>query len=212
MGENLFFAPLNAQVWLPQVDLKCIRRDEQSFRIFPIKLTRASIMTPKARHMRNSPYDKSISVEKLFAAAFNKSHFIYQRESLLGWRPVINDLAPGITVDELQPPTEKTASFTNSPDIKVRETSVAILIEVLLPKINEDSLYLEISGDLLIIKAQSADTDDMDTPSGDDVDHTMVHRYVKLPITAQPGNVQARIEDNLLRVIINKPWTGIKEE
>jgi HSP20 family molecular chaperone IbpA len=162
-------------------------------------------MTPKARHMRNSPRETSISVDELFAAAFYESNFIYQRESLLGWRPVINDFEPCITDGEHQSPTEKTASFTNSSDIKVHETAEAILIEVMLPKILEDSLYLEITGDLLIIRAQRADT-----AAGNDVDHTMVHRYVKLPITAQPGNVKARIEDNMLRIIINKPWLGIK--
>lgn len=162
--------------------------------------------------MLNSPQEKSISVDELFAAAFNESNFIYQRESLLGWRPVINDFEPYITDGEHRPATENTTSFTNSPDIKVRETSESILIEVMLPKINEDSLYLEISGDLLIIRAQRAGAEHMSTPSSDDVDHTMVHRYVKLPMMAQPGNVQARIEDNLLRVIINKPWMGIEND
>lgn len=169
-------------------------------------------MTPKARHMRNSPRENSISVDELFTAAFNESNFIYQRESLLGWRPVINDFEPFTTNGEPRSLTEKKKSFTNSPDIKVRETSASILIEVMLPEINEDSLYLEISGDLLIIKAQRAGTDQMDSDTGVDVDQALVHRYVKLPITAQPGNVQARIEDNLLRVIINKPWTGIKDD
>lgn len=161
--------------------------------------------------MRSSLQEKCISVDELFAAAFNESTFTYQRESLLGWRPVINDYEPCITNGENRPATEKTASFTNSPDIKVRETSESILIEVMLPKIDEDSLYLEISGDLLIIRAQREGAEHMGSPSKDDVDHTMVHRYVKLPITAQPGNVQARIEENLLRVIINKPWIGINK-
>jgi HSP20 family molecular chaperone IbpA len=169
-------------------------------------------MTPKARHMRNSLRETSISVDELFAAAFNKSNFIYQRESLLGWRPVINGLEHRITGNEHQTPIEKTASFTNSPDIKVRETAETILIEVTLPKIHEDSLFLEITGDLLIIRAQRADTEHMGSAVDNEADPSMVHRYVKLPITAQPGNVQARVEDNLLRVIINKPWMGIKDE
>lgn len=169
-------------------------------------------MTPKARHMRNSPRDTSISVDELFTAAFNESNFIYQRESLFGWRPVINDFEPYITGGEHRSTNENTTSFTNSPDIDVRETSESILIEVMLPDINEESLYLEISGDLLIIRAQRTGAEEMANGIGDDVDHTMVHRYVKLPITAQPGNVQARIEDNLLRVIINKPWNDIKDE
>lgn len=169
-------------------------------------------MTPKARHMRSSLRERSISVDELFAAAFNESNFIYQRESLLGWRPVINDIKPYITDGEHRSQTEKKTSFTNSPDIKVSETAEAILIEVILPKINEDSLYLEITGDLLIIRAQKEGTEPADTSADPDVDHAMLHRYVKLPIMAQPGNVQARIEDNLLRVIINKPWMGIKGE
>lgn len=169
-------------------------------------------MTPKARHMRNSLHERTISVDELFAAAFKKSKFFYQRESLLGWRPVTNDYAQYKIDSERQSSFRNKSSLANSPDINVHETAESIFIEVMLPEIDEESLYLEVSGDLLIIRAKKVNAGTKNSGRSEKTDGSLVHRFVKLPVAAQPGNVQARLENSLLKVIINKPWTELREE
>ena len=165
-------------------------------------------MTLKARHMRSRPQDRAISVDELFTAAFDNPNFYYQRESLLGWRPVTHNSDPRRVEGVPRSSSGEKPSYSNSPDIIVKDTPEAILIEVTLPEINEDSLYLEVSGDLLIVRAQRAVSDKNQPERSKKIDKSMVHRYVKLPVAAQPGNVQARLENQVLRVKINKPWTG----
>jgi HSP20 family molecular chaperone IbpA len=165
-------------------------------------------MTSKARHMHIRLHDKAISVDDLFAAAFDNPHFYYQRQSLLGWRPVARHRNPH-RADKIPPSPEKEApSYTHSPDVTVQDTPEAILIEIILPEINEDSLYIEVTGDLLIVRAEKASLVNRRIQSDEKTDNIMVHRYVKLPVAAQPGNVRARLENHVLRVVINKPWAG----
>lgn len=169
-------------------------------------------MAPKARHLRNTLENKAISVDRLFKTAFSKSHYIYQRESLLGWRPVTTDSIASIDDEPPYPPVDKAPSFTNSPDVKMHETPESIFVEVMLPDINEESLYLEVSGDLLIIRAEKAVADSDASYPANQAKRPMVHRFIKLPVAAQPGNVQARLEGNVVRVQIGKPLAGFRND
>ena len=100
--------------------------------------------------------------------------------------------------------------FNNSPDVKIRETAETIVIEIELPDIDEESLYLEVSGDLLIIKAERAVLVQPQSGPNRSRKPSPVHRYVKLPIAARPGNIQARLDGPLLRIKISKPFANIK--
>lgn len=160
-------------------------------------------MPPKVRHLKSGPQNSTISVDRLFAAAFRQPHFIYQKESLLGWRPVGMKTSLRTRNADKSSSKEKPPEFNNSPDVKVQEAPESILIEVVLPDIHEDSLYLEVSGDLLIIKAERTRPGRKTTSNKDD--KPMVHRFIKLPVIAQPGGVKARLEGNMLKVIIRKP-------
>ncbi|MGD9247377.1 MAG: Hsp20/alpha crystallin family protein [Desulfobacteraceae bacterium] len=165
-------------------------------------------MTLKARHMRSRPQDRAISVDELFSAAFDNPNFYYQRESLLGWRPVTHDGEPHQVENAPRLSSGEKPSYSNSPDIIITDTPQALFIEVTLPEINEESLYLEVSGDLLIVRAERRVSDNDRSEWSQKSDKPMVHRYVKLPVAAQPGNVQARLVDHVLKVKINKPWSG----
>ena len=172
-------------------------------------------MTSKARPLRNQLPHMAISVDALFAAAFHKSQRIFQRESLLGWRPVIMDagLSTPLSTQGKPAPYEKKEStlFSNSPDVIVKEESGVVTIEVELPDIDEESLYLEVSGDLLIIQAEKM------SPEGDRLEPArshkdfMVNRYVKLPFAANPGQIQARLDGPMLRITIGGPLASDRE-
>ena len=204
--------PLNAQVWAPQVDLKSNPEAVIASWFLPRRITKVWYMTPKARPLKNDLPHIAISVDELFTAAFHKSHRIYQRESLLGWRPVTFE--PTASYPHEEPPLvhPEAPRFSNSPDVKIRESAETIIIEIELPDIDEESLYLEVSGDLLIIKAERTTT--VQHPSGakKSPKASLVHRYVKLPVAARPGNIQARLDGSLLRIKISKPLANIRSK
>lgn len=93
----------------------------------------------------------------------------------------------------------------SDPGIQIHETAERFVIEVELPRIKADSLYIEITGDLLIIrgerdlKAKANGWQGAPRNAG-----PMVHRYIQLPVTARPGEVQARLEGNTVKVNILK--------
>lgn len=159
-------------------------------------------MTPKARPLSHHLPHTAISVDALFAAAFHKSRRIYQHESLLGWRPV--EMAPSVTDHPEKSPAHRKAppAFSNSPDVKIRETSESITIEVELPDIDEESLYLEVSGDLLIIRAEKLAPKQRGSKSAKPHPPVLVNRFVQLPFKAKPGHIQARLDGDVLRIII----------
>jgi len=176
-------------------------------------------MTSRARPLRNQLPHMAISVDALFAAAFHKSPRIFQRESLLGWRPVITDAAlstplptPLSTHGDPSPSGKKDSTlFSNSPDVILKEKSGVVTIEVDLPDIVEESLYLEVSGDLLIIQAEKmAQKGDRSEPAKSHK-KLMVNRYVKLPFAAKPGQIHARLDGPMLRITIGGPLASLRE-
>jgi HSP20 family molecular chaperone IbpA len=94
----------------------------------------------------------------------------------------------------------------------VREKSGVVTIEVELPDIDEESLYLEVSGDLLIIQAKKiAPKGDRSEPTKSHKDF-MVNRYVKLPFAARPGQIRARLDGPMLRITIGGPLASDREK
>jgi HSP20 family molecular chaperone IbpA len=165
-------------------------------------------MTPKARPFRNNLSHIAITVDELFKAAFHQSLRIYQRESLLGWRPVAMDADLSEHSEPSPSMGQESPLFSNSPDVKIRETSEIIAIEVELPDIDEESLYLEVSGDLLIIRAEKISRDEPQSQPVKTHKPPMVHRYVKLPVVVKPGQIQARLDGPMLQIKIGKPLAG----
>lgn len=162
-------------------------------------------MASKARHLRSGVNHNSISVDQLFDAAFGPSPMLYRRESLMGWRRVSSErmTLPDFVAD--YQPLPRKAVTGNPPGVRIYETPERIMVEVELPKIKADSLYLEISGDLLIIRGERivkkpgiGQNKKLSTKG------PLVHRYVQLPIVARPGEVRARLDGNTVKVNISK--------
>jgi HSP20 family molecular chaperone IbpA len=168
-------------------------------------------MTSKAHPLRNQLPHMAISVDALFAAAFHKSRRIFQQESLLGWRPVTMDAALTTHLQPSPSGKKKSTLFSNSPDVIVREKSGVVTIEVELPDIDEESLYLEVSGDLLIIQAEKLAPDGDPSEPAKSHQEFMVNRYVKLPFAARPGEIRARLDGPMLRITIGGPLASDQE-
>lgn len=158
-------------------------------------------MAPKARHLNKVPLNWYQTVDRLFAVAFMQSTAAYRRVSLCGWRP----LSPGAQLQPLLTATEDGAPWAqdNETGVVIQDTETGISIEIEVPEIKEESLYLEVSGDTLIVRAESVEPL---KPSqvNSNKNRFLFQRFIHLPVEANPGQVQARLVGRTIRVIITK--------
>ncbi len=162
-------------------------------------------MTSRALPLRSAPQNFHKKVNRLFAAAFGPSPAMYKHASLCGWWPLTAHPSPTslLTTDSRE--VGSTWPDDNPPGVSVYETKDAIVIEVELPEIKENSLYLEISGDLLIIRGErspgrSVRRHDLDQHH----EGTLVQRFIHLPVIARPQEVRARLVGNIIKINISK--------
>jgi HSP20 family molecular chaperone IbpA len=163
-------------------------------------------MAPKAIHLKRGVQNIYITVDQLFEAAFGPAPREYQHKSLLGWRPLTPDFAPSPLWSKNMPRDDMEKHAVPSPGVKVYETEALIVVEVELPPIEEESLYIEISGDLLIIRGNRVPAKAYSRSKSHKQAVRKVYRYVQLPVTASPGEVRARLEGNTVRVMIRKQY------
>ncbi len=161
-------------------------------------------MAYKAIHLRRGSQNIYITIDKLFEVAFGPTPRDYRLKSLMGWRPLVQNSESSAFGDKEGPSIEPDPSSCSSPGVIVYETEALIVVEVELPPIQEDSLYIEISGDLLIIRGRQATASPSKRVKAGIRRPKIVHRYVQLPVIAKPGEVRARLEGNTVRVIILK--------
>ena len=162
-------------------------------------------MAPKAIHLKRGYKNAFVTVDQLFDAAFGRKPERYQIESLLGWRPLVPDSVPSTFQFEKKAAGHGKRPPVLPPDVKVYETEELIVVEVELPAIEKDSLYLEISGDLLIIRGNRMPPEQRRPLKHPPKAGKAVYRYVQLPLVVKPGEVKARLDGHVVRVTINKP-------
>ena len=161
-------------------------------------------MASKAVRLKSNVPKAVFTVDQLFAAAFGPEPIEYHNKSLLGWRPVAmspDGFPYGV---QKQSSAVGASSAESQSGVKVYETDSLIVVEVELPAIDEDSLYLEISGYMLIIRGTQLPLEAPNRPHAAKRIEKAVHRCVQLPVIARPGQVRARLEGNVVRVMIRK--------
>lgn len=161
-------------------------------------------MASRAIRLKGDVPKAVFTVEQLFAAAFGPEPLEYHRKSLFGWRPL--PLNPGGFPfgGENPMPTAGTSSPESHSGVKVYENEALIVVEVELPAIEEESLYLEISGDTLIIRGKRLFPKAADRANIASHPKQEVQRHIRLPVIARPGEVRARLTGNIIRVTIRK--------
>jgi HSP20 family molecular chaperone IbpA len=161
-------------------------------------------MAPRAIHLKRGLQDIYITVDSLFEAAFGPTPRDYLHKSLLGWRPMA---AHGLAMPpqaKNRPGRNAERALVQAPGVKLFETEALIVVEIELPPIEEQSLYLEISGDMLIIRGNRASAATPNPPHRRKRAARKVYRYVQLPVVARPGEVRARLDGHVVRVMIRK--------
>jgi HSP20 family molecular chaperone IbpA len=167
-------------------------------------------MASKAIRLKRGLQNVYITVNQLFEAAFGPTPRDFKHKGLLGWRPLEPDSAtPPIWAKSTTPVGIERPLFP-SPGVKMFETDDLIVVEVELPAIEEESLYLEISGDLLIIRCTRVPAGAATSPSESlKKADRKVQRLIHLPVFASAGDVRARLEGQTVRIMIRKS-NGLK--
>jgi HSP20 family molecular chaperone IbpA len=160
-------------------------------------------MAPRAHHLNKVPLNWHKTIDRLFTAAFGPSDVAYQRASLCGWR----SLASNAQLDPLLGDHEDGPSRTteNGPGVAILETAIGFTIEIDMPDIKEESLYLEVSGDTLIIRGERAEpTAPPPSPANRRLKHALFQKIIRLPVLAHPGQVRAKLKGDTIRINIAK--------
>jgi HSP20 family molecular chaperone IbpA len=169
-----------------------------------IKPKGKSAMASKAIRLKSDVSKAVFTVEQLFAAAFGPEPIEYHHKSLLGWRPLVQNPDDFPFRSEEPTPPDQPSLSDAPPGVKVYETEALIVVEVELPAIEEDSLYLEISGYMLIIRGNRLHPNASNRVHAARHAEQEVHRCIQLPVFARPGEVRARLDGNIVRVMIRK--------
>jgi HSP20 family molecular chaperone IbpA len=162
-------------------------------------------LASRAIHLRKAPQNKEVIVERLFEAAFRAPFAGYRRKSLCGWGLVLDyppDAAKPLhrEFEHRQP-----APPDNMDGVVIRETVDAILLEIEVPHLKAESLYLEISGNLLIVRGERIAGAPPAPQAGDnDGDVLNFERLIVLPAPARPGQVRARLVGHVVKINILK--------
>lgn len=161
-------------------------------------------MASRAVRLKKDIPKADFTVEQLFAAAFGPTPIEYHKKSLFGWRPLALSPEDFQLGRENPAPVGRPSSSEPQPGVKVYETEALIVVEVELPAIDEESLYLEISGYMLIIRGNRLFPNS--AKRGRTAKHPAeeVHRCIELPVIARPGEVRARLNGNIIRLMIRK--------
>lgn len=151
------------------------------------------------------------NVDKLFREAFDSETAYYNQLMLFGWKP-LEDLYKksditllgwkyheGIRLEANKP------APTNEPNIDIYTASDHLVIIIELPRLKEDSLRLEISGNILIVRceqyASEPNSSEADLEQGNNL--LPFTRSFRLPRVARPGEVRARLQGDVVRIAIS---------
>ncbi len=162
-------------------------------------------MAPKAHPIGKVPSSRHKSIYRLFAAAFNQPKGLFERISLCGWRPLASSIDPLHPLLAEHAQDDMGDAGQDDSNVAVKETDVGITIEIDVPEIKEDSLYLEVFGDTLIIRGERLEPIYRMQWHAHDPQHgNLFQRLVQLPVLARPGKIRARLMGTTIRVDIKK--------
>lgn len=162
-------------------------------------------MASNAMHLRNAPWKYSKLIERLFRTAFEFSSDAYQRDSLCGWAPWL--LQPRAAVSSLNGDLEdhQPSSAKDMDGVVVHETLNGIVLEIEVPHLKAESLYLEVSGNMLIVRGERIPEAASKRRSNTKIpDALNFERLIVLPIQARPGEIRAKLVGRVVRVNILK--------
>lgn len=162
-------------------------------------------MASKATHLHNTPLNLDKAIERLFQVAFESSVAAFVKDSLCGWGLHLSlpqaNILPSIgdwrNDDHLAP--------ENTNGVVIQETDKNIVIKIEAPHLKAESLYLEISGYLLIVRGEHTRGVRPDRhPGWTNQDGLHFERLIMLPVLVRPGDIRARLVGRTIKINIVK--------
>ena len=161
-------------------------------------------MASKAIHLHNAPPHLNRIVDRLFRVAFEASAAAFLKDSLFGWGPMLSlpqtSLLPSMndTLDAESPISANTAG------VLIQQTDNGIVINIEVAHLKADSIYLEISGEILIVRGECNPDEPLKQDSAwSNPDGLHYERFITLPVTARPGKIRARLIDRMIKIEID---------
>jgi HSP20 family molecular chaperone IbpA len=163
------------------------------------------LVASNAIHLRNVPPKYGDFIERLFRSAFEYSPEAYRKDSLCGWGPWL--YRPSTMANF---PTDGGRDHQHSygedmEGVQIHETTDGIFLEIEVPHLKAESLYLEVSGNMLIVRGERLpDAEPRRRSNAAAPGAVNFERLVLLPIKARPGKIRAKLVGRVVRVKILK--------
>lgn len=162
-------------------------------------------MASNAMHLRNAPRNYGDLIERLFRTAFEFSSDAYRQDSLCGWAPwLYQPPEAAIYLDGIL--EDRQPSFVEDLDgVVIHETLNGIVVEIEVPHLKAESLYLEVSGNMLIVRGERIPETASKQRSNTEIPNALnFERMIVLPVQARPGEIRAKLVGRVVRVNILK--------
>lgn len=150
--------------------------------------------------------DADQTIGRLFEAAFGPLPGQFDQVSLFGWKPIVEDdhrssglVWPGGVgfvfdrLDEVE---------YDHVDTEIFETSDDIVIRIVMPGIKKESLYIEVSGNILTLTGKRVAAGSELAAAGETL--MPFKKVFNLPKTPMPGDVRAKYTGTILHIQISK--------
>jgi HSP20 family molecular chaperone IbpA len=99
----------------------------------------------------------------------------------------------------------QSSSAQDMDGVVIHETPNGIVLEIEVPHLKAESLYLEVSGNMLIVRGERLSGSASKRLSHSDIsDPLNFERLIVLPIQARPGEISAKLVGRVVRVNILK--------
>ncbi|NNF98854.1 MAG: hypothetical protein HKM93_05710 [Desulfobacteraceae bacterium] len=152
------------------------------------------------------------SVDYLFKDIFVDKKIGFRELTYGGWKPIDDiyhhptDYAHGWFTENTMVSDGNETSATDEDNVKIAETDKGITIKITLPNIVKDSIYLEVSGQILILSCRQINVNRASEgiPRFVDEKTRNIQRFVLLPKDTGPDHIRARLVGNTININILK--------
>lgn len=162
-------------------------------------------MASNAMHLRNAPRKYSELIERLFRTAFEFSSDAYRHDSLCGWAPWLYQPPAAAISLSGDPKKHQPLPADDMDGVIIHETLDRIVLEIDVPHLKAETLYLEVSGNMLIVRGEripeAASKQQSNTALPDALNF---ERLIVLPVQARPGEIRAKLVGRVVKVNILK--------
>ena len=149
-------------------------------------------------------------IDQLFDTVFNRGDLVaYEHMTAMGWKAIDhqvalpdNPAAPWLAASRVAAITEPARPEVAAPRVDVTEIPSGLLIEIRLPRLVRESVYIGVRDNILTVTGEQA----LPTPAGAAFDQggRRFQRNFPLPPASTRHRINAFCQGEMLRIIISK--------